>query len=167
MHTNGHVGAALFFYASVAFVVVAAGFTELALLGGVGVAGLSMVPDLDLRVPGIPHRGPTHTVWFALAVAAVLGVAGALVGASRGVVDAVELAIFGFVVGFITVGSHIAADALTPMGVRPFAPYRTNHYTYDVAKAANPVANYGLLAIGGVAALVAVGLGNAVANAVR
>lgn len=39
------------------------------------VAGFCLLPDVDLRVPGIPHRGPTHTVWFALAVAVVCGVA--------------------------------------------------------------------------------------------
>jgi inner membrane protein len=44
------------------------------------------------------------------------------------------------------IGSHIAADALTPMGVEPYRDGR--HYSYDVAKAANPLANYALLAVG-------------------
>lgn len=165
MYRTGHYGAALLAYAPVAFVTTAAGFTELAVFGGVGVVVLAMLPDFDQRVPFVRHRGPTHTVWFMLAVAVVLAVGGALFGASRGVVDAVGLSIFGFVVGVVSVGSHLVADALTPMGIRPLAPLRSRRYTFELAKASNPVANYALLAVGGAAALVAVGAGNAIAAA--
>ena len=99
MYREGHVGAALLAYAPVGFVVAAAGFRFLSLIGGIGVAALAMLPDYDQKVPGVDHRGPTHTVWFAV------------------------------VVGVVTIGSHIAADALTPAGVRPFAPVRTRRYT--------------------------------------
>lgn len=166
MHREGHVGAALLAYAPVGFVTAAAGFRALSLFGGVGVAVLAMLPDYDQRVPGVDHRGVTHTVWFALLVGVVLAVAGALVGSSRGVVASVGLAAFGFAVGVVTIGSHIAADALTPAGVRPFAPVRTRRYTYDVTKAANPIANYALLGIGAVGAMVGVGVGVRVAGLV-
>lgn len=165
MHRPGHYGAALIAYAPVAFVTTAAGFLELALVGGVGVVMLAMLPDFDQRVPFVRHRGPTHTVWFMLAVAVVLAVGGTLFGASDGVVNAVGLGVFGFAVGVVSIGSHIAADALIPAGVRPFAPVRPRRYTFELAKASNPVANYALLAIGAVAALVAVGAGNAIAAA--
>ena len=166
MHRKGHVGAALLAYAPVGFVVAAAGFRFLSLIGGVGVVGLAMLPDYDQKVPGVDHRGATHTVWFAVVVGVVGSIGGGAVGASTGPVAAVGLAAFGFVVGVVTIGSHIAADALTPMGVTPFAPVRTRHYTYDVTKAANPIANYALLAIGAVAALVGVGVGVRVAGLV-
>jgi inner membrane protein len=46
--------------------------------------------------------------------------------------------------------SHLFADALTPMGVRPFEPHDDQEICFDVAPAANPLANYALLALGGV-----------------
>jgi len=58
------------------------------------------------------------------------------------------LAAFGFLVGTGTILSHIAADAPTPMGVRPFAPLDGRHVSLDLVRAANPVANYALLVVG-------------------
>jgi inner membrane protein len=42
--------------------------------------------------------------------------------------------------------SHLFADALTPMGVRPFEPHDDQEICFDVARAANPLANYAPLA---------------------
>jgi inner membrane protein len=50
--------------------------------------------------------------------------------------------------------SHLFADALTPMGVRPFEPHDDQEICFDVARAANPIANYGLLVLGGVVVFV-------------
>lgn len=166
MYREGHVGAALLAYAPVGFVTAAVGFRFLALIGGVAAVGLAMLPDYDQRVPVVDHRGPTHTVWFAVAVGVVGAIVGGAVGSSTGVVASIGLAVFGFVVGAVSIGSHIAADALTPAGVRPFAPVRTRRYTYDVTKAKNPIANYALLGIGVVAAMVGVGAGVRVAGLV-
>lgn len=166
MYRTGHYGAALLAYAPVAFVVATVGLRSLALVGGVGIVLLATLPDYDQRVPFVTHRGPTHTVWFALAVGVVLTAAGGIAGARSGPIDAAGLGVFGFAVGSLAVGSHIAADALTPAGVRPFAPFRSRRYTYDVTTAANPIANYALLAIGGVATSVALAAGTAVASAI-
>ncbi|AXR79913.1 metal-dependent hydrolase [Natrarchaeobaculum sulfurireducens] len=111
-----------------------------------------------MRLPGVPHRGPTHTVWFVGAVGVATGFAGALIGWNAGLLEAILLGSFTFLIGAGTVISHIAADALTPAGVRPFAPRNETKYTYSVARVANPLANYALLAIGFVAAAGAVGL---------
>lgn len=160
MHREGHIGAALVAYAPVGAVTLALGFETLALVGAVAAGGLSMLPDYDQRVPGLDHRGPTHTVWFALLVALVLGTVGGLTGQSSGPLAVLGLAAFGFALGFLTIGSHILADSLTPAGVRPFAPYRDRHYSYDLARASNPIANYALLAVGVVAVVLALALGN-------
>ena len=164
MYREGHIGAALLVYAPVGAVVLALGFDTYAVVGGVVAAGLAMLPDYDQRIPGLSHRGPTHTVWFALAVGILLGVLGGLAGRSAGPLAVIALGTFGFITGFLTIASHILADALTPAGVRPFAPYRTNHYSYDLARASNPVANYALLAVGAVAAVLALFLGNTIAG---
>lgn len=166
MYRTGHYGAALIAYAPVGFVVVAWGFEALALIGGLLAVGLATLPDYDQRIPFVEHRGPTHTVWFALLVATLLGVIGGLAGRSEGLAATVGLGTFGFVVGVVAIGSHVAADALTPAGVRPFVPVNSRKYTYSVTKAKNPIANYLLLALGAVAAAGAFVLGTRVAEVV-
>lgn len=160
MYKEGHIGAALLAYAPVGAVVLLLGFDTYALVGGAVAVGLSMLPDYDQRVPGLDHRGPTHTVWFALSVGALLGILGGLSGREEGALAVVALALFGFLLGTLTIGSHVLADSLTPAGVRPFAPYRDRRYSYDLAHASNPIANYALLALGGLAVVLALALGN-------
>jgi len=84
-----------------------------------------MVPDLDQRVPGIAHRGSTHTIWFALVVGVITAITAVVLATAGPVLSAVT----GFVVGASTIGSHIAADALTPAGVRPWRPVDDTHTT--------------------------------------
>ena len=102
MHREGHVGAALLAYAPVGALTLALGFGNLALLGAGGAVVLAMLPDYDQRVPGLEHRGPTHTVWFALAVGVVLAVLGGLSGAEHGLLSALALAVWASVMGVAT-----------------------------------------------------------------
>jgi inner membrane protein len=146
---------ALLIYAPVGFALLAVGADTLAFLGGAIVVGGAMIPDMDQRVPGISHRGPTHTVWFALAVGTLLGGAGAVIGQETGVFDTSVLGSFGFGIGVLTIGAHLLADALTPAGIRPFVPFSAAEYTFSVTRADNWIANYLLLAIGLLAAGVA------------
>jgi inner membrane protein len=162
MHREGHYGAALVAYAPIVFVLTALNFVTLAILGGAVVVGGAMVPDLDQRIPGIKHRGVTHTVWFALAAGVAGGICGAVFGWSYSPVAAVAMGVFGMLVGALAVVAHILADVLTPAGVRPFAPVRDDHYTVDVTRAANPIANYVLLGIGILVTAGALALGSAV-----
>ncbi|GAA0550188.1 metal-dependent hydrolase [Halorubrum ejinorense] len=163
MYRNGHVGASLAVYAPFGFVLTALTSLELGAAGAVGIASTAMVPDLDTRVPLVKHRGITHTVWFALLVGAVFGVVGAGLGLGSGVAAALLFGGAGFLFGAVTIVSHLLADALTPMGIRPYAPVRDTEYTLDLFTAANPVANYALLGLGGVAVTVALVAGTAVA----
>ena len=164
MYRLGHYGAALIVYSPTLAVVVALGLDWLAAIGGLVVLGFAMAPDQDQRVPGIKHRGVTHTVHFAVLVGTILAVGGGLVGITAGVGTAVFLGIFGFVVGFGTIASHIAADALTPMGIEPFRNGR--RYSFDLVKAANPIGNFVLLALGIAAVGLAFVVGNTAAGAV-
>ena len=119
-----------------------------------------MVPDLDQRVPGIAHRGSTHTIWFALVVGVITAITAVVLATAGPVLSAVT----GFVVGASTIGSHIAADALTPAGVRPWRPVDNTHYSLDVVKAKNPLANYALLGLGVAGAALAAWVGSTVAT---
>jgi inner membrane protein len=148
MYRTGHYGAALLTYAPVGAALLLAGFEAAAVTGGAGVLALARLPDYDLRVPLISHRGPTHTLAFALLVGAVVGgVLGGLAGTtSPG--RAVAVGAFGFLVGFLAVASHLLADALTPAGIELFWPVSSKNYSLSLVGADSTVGNYGLLALG-------------------
>lgn len=165
MHKYGHYGTALIVYAPVGFLILAAGFTDVALAGAAVVVGGAMLPDVDMKLPFVKHRGPTHTVGFALAVGVTLALLGTLVGSGTGALAALALGLFGFVVGSLTVGAHLLADALTPMGIRPLEPRDDREVCLDVTRASNPLANYALLAVGAILAGLAFLLGTGVATA--
>jgi inner membrane protein len=148
MYRTGHYGAALLTYAPVGAVLMAAGFEAAAVVGGVGVLTLARLPDYDLRVPFLSHRGPTHTLTFAVLVGAVVGGGlGALAGTAIPV-RAVVLGAFGFLVGFLAIASHLLADALTPAGIEPLWPLSSKNYSLSLVGADSTVGNYGLLALG-------------------
>lgn len=164
MQRAGHVGAALAAYAPVAFVAAALGLADLAFVGALAATGLAMLPDVDLRLPLVAHRGPTHTVWFALVAAAAGGYVGWTAGVAADPLLGVGTAAFGAAVAGLAVGSHVAADALTPMGVRPLAPVSDRRVSYDLTRATNPVANLLGLGVGAGLALAAFVLGGWVAG---
>jgi inner membrane protein len=160
MYRTGHYGAALLTYAPVGIALMLVGFEAAAVVGGMGVLALARLPDYDLRVPFVSHRGPTHTLGFALLVGLVVG-AGlgtlAVAGAESGTVDetgvlpsvqVVAVAAFGFLVGFLAVVSHLLADALTPAGIEPWWPLTSKNYSLQLVGADSTVGNYGLLALG-------------------
>lgn len=166
MHRNGHYGAALVAYTPIGALTLALGFETAAVGGGVVAVGLSTLPDVDLRLPFVTHRGPTHTVYFALAVGVATGLLGAGAGALDpvlGPVEAAGLGAFGFVVGTATILSHVAADALTPMGVDPWG--NGDRVSYDVCRADSELWNYVLLGIGVVAVAIGGGVGTVLAAA--
>lgn len=154
MYKTGHYGAALLLYAPVGYLLLSVD-PGLAVLGGVGTVALSRLPDYDLRVPGIEHRGVTHTLLFLGVVTAVLAGAGLAV-AERFGTDPLLTGGLGAIVGVVAVGSHLLADALTPSGVPLLWPLSSRRFSVSLATASNPIANYALLAFG-VGATLAVG----------
>ncbi|WP_336136175.1 metal-dependent hydrolase [Natronomonas amylolytica] len=152
MHRLGHVGAALCCYGPVAALLTANGDPMLAAVGTAVAVSLSSLPDID-ELLSIPHRGPTHTVWFVAAcslLAAGLGVAaGERFGATSSLATVLATATA------VSLSSHLLADSITPMGVRPFAPLSGWHHSFDVIPAANPRANVALFGAGSGIALLA------------
>ena len=155
MYRKGHYGVSLLVFAPIAFVLLAFDRADLALVTGGTMLWLAMLPDVDHRIPGVPHRGPTHSLAFAALVGAAFGAAGvALQTAAGGVaVDVaavsrgVSLAAAGFALGALTVVAPLLGDALTPAGVNFLWPL-SGTYTLGLWTADSAVANYGLLAIG-------------------
>lgn len=148
MRRAGHAGMALLAYSPLACLMAALDASRIAIGGAVAAGALAMVPDLDLRVPFLAHHGPTHTVWFAALLGGLAAITGLLADLTRGILTGVGVGVFAALVVALTVLSHIAAAALTPMGVQPWAPWSTRRISYDLVRAANPVANYALLGVG-------------------
>lgn len=166
MYRNGHYGAALLAYTPIGTVTLLLGFQNAAAAGGLVTVLLATVPDLDMKIPTIPHRGPTHTAHFATAVGVVLATLafGAAIASDLSTLATFGSAVFGFLTGSVAIASHIAADALTPMGVEPFGADGP-HYSLGWVRAANTLANYALLGLGLGAAAGGIWLAEAVRGA--
>jgi len=147
MYRRGHWGVSLLVFAPVGLAFVLGGRPDLAFVGGAAMLWLSTLPDVDHRLPVVSHRGPTHTLAFALVVGAVG--AGAGVGLSS-VLDAdrATLAAFGFGIGTLGILAHLLADALTPAGVPLLWPLSGRDVSVSLTRADNTLANYVLLAVG-------------------
>lgn len=162
MYRTGHYGVSLLAYAPVGLVLVLAGRSAVAVAAGAGVLWLATLPDVDHRVPGIPHRGPTHSLAFAGLVGGVFGGAALLGGRALGVTDPTGLAILAAGVGAFGICAHLLGDVLTPAGVQLFWPVGPEFSLY-VTNADSTVWNYSLFALGigvtAASALVAVRLG--------
>ncbi|AFK18951.1 metal-dependent hydrolase [Haloferax mediterranei ATCC 33500] len=150
MFRFGHWGVSLLVFAPLGFALVQTGHPELAFVSGAVMCWLAMLPDYDMRIPGISHRGPTHTLLFAFLVGGVGGGGAFLLASNVGQPEAAAttLGAFGFAVGTLTIIAHLLADALTPAGIRPLWPLSSRKFTLSLWTADNTVANYGLFAVG-------------------
>lgn len=146
MYTKGHCGVSLLAYAPVGFGLFLAGYESAAFAGGAIMLGLTMLPDCDHGIPFLDHRGPTHTLLFALLVGGLLGVTTAALVPHRG--GRVGASSFAFAIGTFAIVAHLIADLLTPMGIEPFWPLSNRRYSLQVTTARNPSANNVLLGLG-------------------
>lgn len=156
MKQLGHYGTTLLLYSPVALSLLVGGNDEMALGGGALAVALAMAPDCDRPIPFVDHRGPTHTFGFALLVGLIVGVAGWVVGSQVDVATARTFGRFGFAIGALTVVSHLLADVITPMGIRPFWPLSDRHFTLELVYAKNWTANVLLFVLGTAATLLVV-----------
>jgi len=147
MYRRGHWGVSLLVFAPVGLALVLLGRPGFAVVGGATMLWLSTLPDVDHRLPGITHRGPTHTLAFALLVGAVGAGAGVGLSSVLGG-DRTTLVAFGFGIGTLGILAHLLADALTPAGVPVFWPLSGRDFSVYLTRADNTLANYVLLAVG-------------------
>lgn len=167
MYRDGHVGVALLGYSPIVYWLAAADQLTAMALGLVGVVFGCTLPDLDMQISWLKHRGLSHSV----VAAGVIGIVYALAGvwlAFQGTVPVattllglLQAAAFAFAIGAGAVILHLLGDVLTPMGIRPWQPWSNREYTLNVTTAANSDANEFLLKSGSAAFVAAVVLGYA------
>jgi inner membrane protein len=146
VYQRGHTGVNLLLYAPVSFLLVRREAFVLLVIGLIGFVGLSSFPDVDQRLP-IKHRGWTHTVWFAALVGAAYAAFWWWIEPSS--LPRRTVGAGAFVAGAGGILGHVTGDALTPMGVRPFAPLWRERFTIRLTKASSRGANAVLFALGG------------------
>jgi len=128
-----------------------------------GVLGLVMslvavavcrLPDIDHDYAWLAHRGPTHTIWFAIGIAALV-VTGGYAWLSVLPVDLpiLPLALLLGATVFLGLLSHLFADALTvgrgDHAIKPFHPLSPHALRLGLVRADSRLAN-ALLLVGGV-----------------
>lgn len=150
MNLLGHLGIALAIYAPIGCVLLLRGRYRLAISGTMLIAGVTMLPDVDSWLPWFIHRGRTHTVWFALSVGGMIGLAATVFANSRRQSHRSVLVYgwFGVCVGTLAIIAHLVGDVITPMGIRPFYPLADASYTFNLVLARDPLANTRLFAMG-------------------
>lgn len=150
MYRPGHYGMVLLLYSVVGYALLTRRYDRHAVAGAFLVVLVTMVPDWDTSVAWLPHRGPTHSLAFALLVGVVVGAIAVLDGRRRGhdSRSVAGLGIWASGLATFSVLAHLVADALNPVGIRPFYPVSEHHVSLDLIWAGDPVANFGLLALG-------------------
>jgi inner membrane protein len=153
MYRDGHAGFNAGLYAPFVPLVSDGWSLELALVGAALAVGTATLPDVDRPLPRVRHRGPTHTVWFALLVGLVAGAGTALV------LPATPAAFrFGVVVGTCGVLAHLAGDVVTPMGISPLAPVVRTHVTLNWFASKNARINRAVWLVGSAALLASIAI---------
>ena len=156
--------------APITFWLLGGGYPAFAALVAGTVLYLAMLPDVDHRLPGVPHRGPTHSLLFAGVVGAAFAGAASLVEPvfsvaaslaepvfSVAVPGGVSMVAFGFLLGFGAVVAHLLGDVITPAGVNFLWPYPKT-WSLSLTTADSTLWNWGLFVLGVFAMAAAVAL---------
>jgi hypothetical protein len=80
MNRNGHTGMTLLAFAPLAYLLAGDGKLLLAGVCWLGIQAVEPLPDRDFQLPGLSHRGVSHSLLSMLVVGGVLGAAGWLLG---------------------------------------------------------------------------------------
>ena len=154
MHRSGHYGVALLSYAPVLYVLASQGRFAAGVAGGALVLALTTLPDVDLAIPLMSHRGVTHTLAFAAFVGAGVWGAAWLAPVSTPSRELVAVGAGGLAA--FSILAHLLADALTPMGVPLLWPLTDRRFSLDAGPADSVLWNGGLLVLGVFASAAAV-----------
>jgi inner membrane protein len=156
MYLPGHLGTALLLYAPLLYVFLDRERPTLAAFGSVSILAFVMVPDIDLWVPFVRHRGPTHSLLFAVIVGVLVGGLGRVLDACRTEYAGAVFGWLGFTTSMLAVGSHLLADLITPrwqhaetlLSIEPLWPLVSWSFSLNLARAGDPALNIGTLCLG-------------------
>lgn len=153
MNKRGHEGMALLMLAPLTGM-----FGAIGVLISAGAFATCRLPDLDNRIDGISHRGWTHTVWFGILVAALVGLLVLISTVPIFGMPAWVIAVLVALAAYLGIISHLVADALTVgserHAIRPFYPLSRQPFRFGVVHSNSRLWNVILLGTGMVAQLI-------------
>lgn len=141
MYSKGHVGLTLLI---ASIIMMPFGYSENSILIIAFSAGLSVLPDIDMgwRRYGVHHRGPTHSILFAV-------ICGVLFGFLLHYANETLLWFgIGFVSAFLGVVSHLIGDTFTYHAFKPLWPFSDRAVSLGFCSAGDRSVNEGLMAAG-------------------
>ncbi|RBI59387.1 hypothetical protein DMJ13_22435 [halophilic archaeon] len=182
MYRHGHLGISLLTLAPLIYVLTSAGHVAIPILVAIGILTVEPLPDNDQWIPGLSHRGTSHSFTAATIVGVVCAGLGWVlghyvtvplakwvqpratatdvamiltVGEQLAILDSSTLAGFGFVVGVGGICVHLAGDIITVSGIQPFLPFSPRRVPLSGLRADSMLAN-SVLFLAGTVAMVAV-----------
>jgi inner membrane protein len=176
MHRHGHIGITLLVLTPITYGLTRSGHVALATLIVVGVLLIEPLPDNDHWIPGLSHRGVSHSLLTAGIIGLVCAGCGWLLGRYLTVplahwlqttvlpatnITAVTIATeqlvtltpetlagLGFVIGVLGICVHLAGDIITVSGIQPFLPFSRRRISLSRLRAASTLANTVFLLLG-------------------
>ncbi|UPM43585.1 metal-dependent hydrolase [Halocatena salina] len=152
MDRHGHVGLNLLVFTPIAYYLIRSNRVALVVFGLLGLLMVEPLVDLDRLIPGVEHRGTSHSLFAALVVGVVCGVSvyvfsGYLITSLTKVTfgqpvivsgsteqspfNLTRNAQIGFVIGSGSVLLHLLGDSLTA-SVRPLLPFARSQHSFDL-----------------------------------
>lgn len=147
MYRSGHLGISLVLFAPIGYLFATEGEPLAAVITGGVMLWLATLPDVDQRISGMPHRGPTHSLLFAVLVGGAVSSGADQLSDGLEVLQRAGGQEFWFFVGVAGVCAHLVGDLLTPAGVNLLWPWN-RQFSLQVTRADSTIANYGLLLLG-------------------
>ena len=146
MYATGHFGLTLLI---TSLIMIPFGYNENGLILIVLSALLSTLPDIDLewQKSGLPihHRGPTHSLSFAILAGIIIG------GLFFWTHKTLLWVGLGFLSAFVGVLCHLIGDSFTYHSFKPLWPFSEKEIAFGLFGANNKAVNEGLLTVGGLA----------------
>lgn len=140
MHPEGHAGLTLIFFS---LIMIPFGLNENTIIVILLATALSSIPDLDMKLGGFRHRGPTHSLLFAIIVGFFFGIL-FFFGTKK-----ILWFFIGCTSGFGGVVSHLVGDLLNPMRFKPFWPISNREFAFNICMADDRKMNRRLSILGG------------------
>ncbi len=176
MYRHGHLGITLLVLAPISYAFIQNGQFAFAGLLVLGVLIIEPLPDNDHWLPGLSHRGVSHSLLTAGVIGLVCAGCGWLLGRyltvplahwlqttvlpattitavaiateQLAVLTPETLAGLGFVIGALGICVHLAGDIITVSGIQPFLPFSRRRISLSRLRAASTLANTGFLLLG-------------------
>ena len=176
MYRHGHLGITLLTLAPLSYALIVHNQFALAGLLALGLLFVEPLPDNDHWIPGLSHRGVSHSLLTAGIIGLICAGCGWLLGQyltvpvahwlQTTVLPATNITVvviateqlaaltprtlvgLGFVIGVLGICVHLPGDVITVSGIQPFLPFSRRRLSLSRLRAASTLANTVFLLLG-------------------